>query len=293
MRRIIRRLICKDGGKRLETNDFVVSRRLVLTAAMGFSASLVLPPAEVLAASPLGEFAPRGDGSVDHGKLTSLLAHFVKRDSDHYNRVDYKSFKTSGRNELASYIAALERVDPTTLSHDEAHAYWTNLYNAKTLDVVLGRYPVSSIKKINLGGGGIFGGGPWSKKLITVQGIELSLDDIEHRIVRPLFADPMSHYGLNCASYSCPNLATVSYTGQNIDSKLLEGASDYINHDRGLSISGGRITASKIYSWYANDFGGEDHLKVHWKQFATPELAAKIDGGRIGSYVYDWTLNDI
>ncbi|MBA3447167.1 MAG: DUF547 domain-containing protein [Pseudaminobacter sp.] len=200
---------------------------------------------------------------------------------------------SSGGIIACGYIADLETVDPTRLSRDEAHAYWTNLYNAKTLDVVLGRYPVSSIKKINLGGGGIFGGGPWSKKLITVQGIKLSLDDIEHRIVRPLFADPMSHYGLNCASYSCPNLATVSYTGQNIDSKLLEGASDYINHDRGLSISDGRITASKIYSWYANDFGGEDHLKVHWKQFATPELAAKIDGGRIGSYVYDWTLNDI
>ncbi len=56
-----------------------------------------------------------------------------------------------------------------SLSRDEAHAYWINLYNAKTLEVVAEAYPVTSIKKINLGGSFLFGSGPWKAKLMSSQ----------------------------------------------------------------------------------------------------------------------------
>jgi hypothetical protein len=151
-----------------------------------------------------------------------------------------------------------------SLSRNEAHAYWINLYNAKTLEVVAEAYPVTSIKKINLGGSFLFGSGPWKAKLMTVNGTELSLDDVEHEIVRALFNDPMSHYGLNCASYSCPNLATRAYTGANVNALARQTGCRLCQSSARGGVSNGRITASKIYSWYAGDFGGKGRLKDHW-----------------------------
>lgn len=268
-----------------------LSRRIFL---IGLGSALAVHGTPLQAAeSPLTALAPAGTGSVGHERFDTLLQRFVKPDAESYNRVDYRAFQRSGRRELAAYLDGLSTQDPTRLSRREAHAYWINLYNAKTLDIVLEHYPVSSIRKIRLGGGGLFKSGPWSRKLLTVAGTELSLDDIEHRIVRPLFGDPLSHYGLNCASYSCPNLATRAYTGETVDAILAQGARDYVNHPRGVAVSSGTITASKIYSWYAEDFGGTARLKTHWKSFAAPDLKARIDAAAIGGYDYDWSLNDV
>lgn len=268
-----------------------LSRRTLL---LGLGSSLAAHATPLHAAeAPLAAFAPAGTGSVGHERLDALLQRYVRPDEAAYNRVDYRAFQKSGRSELAAYLGGLAAQDPTLLSRREAHAYWINLYNAKTLDVVLEHYPVSSIRKIDLGGGGLFKGGPWSKKIVRVAGTQLSLDDIEHRIVRPLFGDSMSHYGLNCASYSCPNLATRAYTGENLAAMLAQGARDYVNHPRGIAVSAETITASKIYSWYAEDFGGTARLKTHWKAFAAPDLKARIDAVEIGGYAYDWSLNDV
>ncbi len=270
-----------------------IDRRRMLTGTTATAAVLLIGMRPVLAAAPLRQLAPRGSGGMDHSAFNAMLAAYVKPDAEGYNRVDYRGLKSGGHAALKSYVADLEAARPSTFSVDEAHAYWINLYNAKTLDVVLERYPVSSIKKINLGGGGLFGSGPWSKKLMSVEGTALSLDDVEHAIVRPLFNDPMSHYGLNCASYSCPNLATVAFTGGNVDGLLAANARDYVNHRRGVAVSKGRITSSKIYSWYAGDFGGRRKLKSHWGRFAAPDHAAAIRAASVGRFVYDWSLNDI
>lgn len=268
------------------------TRRSFLAGAAA-GATLALAPSLAHAASPLAVFRPSGSGAMSHAAFAPLLAAYVRPDTAGYNRVDYAAFKSAGHAALKAYVATLQAAAPSRFGRAEAMAYWINLYNARTLDVVLDRYPVSSIKKINLGGGGIFGGGPWSKPLMTVEGRALSLDDIEHRIVRPLFGDPMCHYALNCASYSCPNLATEPYTGENAGRLMADSARAYINHPRGLSIDGGAITASRIYAWYAGDFGGRDRLKPHWKTFAGDRLASRIDAARIAGYSYDWTLNDV
>ena len=239
------------------------------------------------------KFEPRGNASVDHSVFDRLLQSHVVPDGRGYNAVNYRRFRSDGLGELRSYLAVLEAVAPSALSRTEAHAYWINLYNAKTLEVVLEHYPVGSIRDIDLGGGGLFGRGPWSRKLLKVDGSELSLDDIEHEIVRPLFGDPLSHYGLNCASYSCPNLATRAYTGGNVDKLLAQGAAEYINHPRGVAVSKGRISASKIYSWYAGDFGGRGGLKPHWLAYARPAHAQQIEAASIGGYGYDWRLNEV
>lgn len=270
-----------------------LTRRQILSGATATAAFVAVGGRPVLAASPLRQFRPRGSGGFDHAAFDVLVQAHVKPDAQGYNRVDYRALKASGQGDLKAYIATLQNARPTSMSVAEAQAYWINLYNAMTLDVVLDRYPVTSIKNIKLGGGGLFGSGPWSKKLMTVEDVDLSLDDVEHRIVRPLFDDPMSHYGLNCASYSCPNLMTRAYTAGNIGQLLNQSAVDYVNHPRGVSVQARRIVASKIYSWYAGDFGGRRRLKSHWGNFARPDHGAAIKAASIGRFVYDWSLNDV
>jgi hypothetical protein len=281
------------GRQVTRTGMTAPTRRQLLTGtgtALTVSA-LGLTPAP--AARPLARFRPRGGGSVDHAAFDAILSSHVARDGKAYNTVRYRALKGQAHSSLKAYIASLEAVRPSALSAGEAHAYWINLYNAATLDVVADHYPVTSIRNINLGGGGLFATGPWSREILNVEDTPLSLDDIEHRIVRPVFSDPMSHYGLNCASYSCPNLAGRAYTGANVDALLAQNARDYINHPRGVSVASGRITASRLYAWYAADFGGKPRLKQHWREFAEPGHAAAILAASLGRFVYDWSLNDV
>ena len=240
---------------------------------------------------PIAAFEPKGSATFDHSAFDALLGEYVKPDAEGLNRVDYRGLRADA-GKLDAYIAALEAAKPSQLSPDEAHAYWINLYNAKTLDVVLEHYPVESIRDINLGGG-FFAIGPWKKDLLTVEGVDLSLDDVEHRIVRAIFRDPMSHYGLNCASYSCPNLMTDAYTGENLDAMLRESGEAYVNHSRGVEIMDHGLRVSRIYKWYAEDFGGEDALKAHWTELMDPAKAARLEGKEVRGHMYDWKLNDV
>jgi Protein of unknown function, DUF547 len=274
------------------THDITTfSRRRFLTSAAILAASATIPTS-VFAAEPLVNFSPNGSGAFNHAAFDAILGGSVKPDAEGYNRVDYKALK-GARGALQAYLADLQAAQPSSMSKGEAKAYWINLYNAKTLDVILERYPVSSIKKINLGGGGIFGSGPWSAKIISVEGQEISLDDVEHRILLALFKDPMTHYALNCASYSCPNLAARAYTAKNTAALMRENATAYINHPRGVTVADGSISASKIYSWYAGDFGGKRQLKPHWLKFAEPAKGEQISAAQGISFDYDWRLNDV
>jgi len=265
-----------------------LNRRTLIAGSASLAAAMALKP--LAAAAALTEFRPKGQSGLDHSAYDALLKAYVKPDAEGYNKVDYRGVK-SNLAALRAYIVSLEAANPASLSRNEAHAYWVNLYNAKTLEVVAGAFPVTSIKKVNLGGSFLFGSGPWKAKILTVSGTELSLDDVEHEIVRAIFNNPMSHYGLNCASYSCPNLATRAFTGANVDALLRQNAVEYVNHPRGVTVNKGGITASKIYSWYAGDFGGKGNLKDHWMSFANPQKAAEIAAASISGYDYDWSIN--
>ena len=275
----------------MDTN-FQISRRVFLAAVGSFAATLAPSRAANAAETPLTAFKPQGSGGFDHSAFSAVLKGVVQPDAHGYNRVAYRALKSKSAA-LKDYLSSLQAISPSTLSTSEAKAFWINLYNAKTLDVVIDRYPVASIKKVNLGGGGLFGSGPWSAKILAIEGQDLSLDDIEHSILFPLFKDKMLHYALNCASYSCPNLAARAYTGDNAAAQMQENATAYINHPRGVSIDGGVITASKIYSWYQSGFGGKAQLKPHWTKFAAPQAAAEIASAEIGGFAYDWRLNDV
>lgn len=231
--------------------------------------------------------------------LTSLLATYVVSDADGINRVDYKRWRASRANlqKLGAAISGLERLKPSMMSLQEAIAYWANLYNALTLRVVLQRYPVASIRDI--ASKGLFFDpqaytGPWREKRLIVESKSLSLDDIEHKILRPLAHDSRVHYSINCASLSCPNLQRSAWTADSLEQDLDRAAREYVNHPRAVTVlPDGSLRVSSIYVWFKEDFGGDGGVVSHLRQYAAPVLAQRLKPSpRISADTYDWRLND-
>ncbi len=259
--------------------------------------SCVLVPA---AAAPRAELQPYWDHSdasnpavIDHRPWQGLLDRYLDtRHASGVYRFAYAAVRNADRQTLRAYLAALQALDPRRYSRPEQEAYWINLYNALTVDLVLRHYPVESIRDI---GGGWLTRGPWDDPVATVAGRELTLNDIEHGILRPIWRDPRIHYAVNCASIGCPNLAGRAYTRDNLEELLEQGARGYINHPRGARWQDGRLTASSIYDWYQEDFGGTEKGVVdHLLRYARPGLAERLRGheGAIDYYEYDWSLNE-
>jgi hypothetical protein len=267
--------------------------------AFGFIAGLglLLSPFAAQAEAPMAlvKHTAGSAAVVDHAVWDGLLKAHVVKGADGLNRVAYAKLKPD-HAKLKAYVASLEATDVGKLDRPEQFAFWANLYNAKTIDVVLDKYPVKSIKDVSLGGGlkSLVGGGPWQAKIIKVAGQSMSLDDIENVVLRPTFKDPRVHYSVNCASVGCPNLATEALTGAKLEAQLEAGARAFINSPRGIVIEGGKAKASSIYDWFRADFGGSDAAVIaHMKKYAEPALKAKLDVlASIASHDYDWTLAD-
>lgn len=236
---------------------------------------------------------------VDHGAWTAFLARHVVAGGDSGGssggaaRVRYGAVPESDRRALADYIAALAATPVARLNRSEQLAFWINLYNALTVRTVLEHYPVASIRDIDISPG-LFADGPWGKKLVAIDGEPVSLNDIEHRILRPLWRDNRVHYAVNCASVGCPDLQTRAYTGATADAMLTDAARAYVNSPRGVSIRDGRVTVSKIYDWFLEDFGGsEAGVLAHLEKHAAPGLRRRLAAiGAIDDVAYDWRLND-
>jgi hypothetical protein len=230
--------------------------------------------------------------AIDFAAWNDFLARYLVAGEDGINRVAYGRVLPADHEALSLHVAALAGLPITAYRRAEQQAYWINLYNALTLRVVLDRYPVASIRDIALGGPVAFG--PWRKKLLHIEGEEVSLDDIEHRILRPFWRDPRLHYALNCASLGCPNLAPRAFAAAAMETALDTAARSYVNHPRGARVTGGELFVSSIYRWYAADFGGSDAAVIaHLRRYAAPPLAAAlapITG--IAGDQYDWSLND-
>lgn len=232
-------------------------------------------------------------GPVDHGAWAGFLERHLSRSQSGVRLVDYGGVSIADRRALEAYLDDLQAVQVTALTRPQAMAFWINLYNALTVKVVLDHYPVGSIRDIDISPG-LFADGPWGKKLVRVEGAALSLDDIEHEILRPIWRDRRIHYAVNCASIGCPNLATTPYEAERLEQMLDAAAAAYINHPRGVTVrADGSLRLSRIYDWYDEDFGSEADIVDHLRRYARGRLAqALAQAPGISAYAYDWALND-
>lgn len=223
---------------------------------------------------------------------TALLGRHVRASPDGVNRVDYRAWSASvpDLRALDTVVASLAAQTLSALPRPAQFCAWVNLYNAVTLQVVLERYPVRSIREIRPNPLAI---GPWGQKRVTVEGRELSLDDIEHRILRRQWREPRVHYAVNCASIGCPNLMARAWRPATLEADLDAAARGFVNHPRGVRAAGpGRVRVSSIYHWFKEDFGGTDAgVLAHLSALAAPALAATLAGARIAGHDYDWSIN--
>ncbi|MGI9278406.1 MAG: DUF547 domain-containing protein [Endozoicomonas sp.] len=228
---------------------------------------------------------------VDHSQWQYIIDKYL-RYSDKYKMYVFVYGGVSRENyaRLQTYLKGMSGIDPRELRKKEQLAYWINLYNALTVELILKNYPVKSITRL---GKGWFRTGPWKDKVINIQGQPVSLHDIEHRIIRPLWNTPRIHYAINCASIGCPDLAPKTYKSSEIEAQLDEAGTRFINQNKGVNFVGGRLVLSKIFYWYGSDFGGKDGVMKELLRFSDPKMRKRIEDYQGGiSYHYNWKLNE-
>jgi hypothetical protein len=233
----------------------------------------------------LSNLAPSGwsKAAVDHSLYGELLNKYVKD-----GVVDYQGFKNDEAL-LDQYLGALENIEVNSLSRDEQFAFYVNAYNSWTIKLILSAYPgIDSIKDL----GNIFKS-PWEKEIVRIDGKVLTLDDIEHEILRAQFKDPRVHFAVNCASKSCPPLISEPYRGSTLDRQLDDATRTFINDPESNYLKGNNLYVSRIFKWFSEDFN--DDIVGFFLKYAEgdlkKELEAQKDKLKIVYLRYSWSLN--
>lgn len=233
---------------------------------------------------------------VDHALFDSLLVEFVNEDG----LVDYAGIKE--HHALDDYLTVLSNTNPDELSEMDAIAFWINAYNAYTIKLIVDNYPVGSIReispfrikglrlaipKIN---------SPFEYELAQINGESLSLDDIEHGILRKRFDEPRIHFALVCASISCPPLRREAFTGESLNHQLDDQARLFLTDTTKNDISEeGPLYLSKIFDWFQGDFAdSKKGLQVYLSQYFEGSIRDQLASGtyKIKYLNYDWSLNE-
>ena len=223
------------------------------------------------------------DQRLGHNIYAGLLKKYVKD-----GVVNYQGFEDE-KTVLDKYLKILEEVDSTILSRKEQFAFYINAYNAWTIKLILSAYPdVKSIKDL----GSLFKS-PWKKKICRIDGKVVTLDHIEHNILRPRFKDPRVHFAINCAAKSCPPLRSEPYTGDALDQQLEEMASLFINDVKSNRLTDNTLHVSSIFKWFKEDFNND--IAGFFLKYESVYLKARMEENREKVKVryldYDWSLN--
>lgn len=214
------------------------------------------------------------DTSVDHSALNTLLATHVTPAGN----VNYDAIKKNWAA-LRGYIASLgTQLPEDSWSQEEKLAYWMNAYNAMTIDLILRNYPLASIKDIK---------DPWDQRLWKLGAKWYNLNEIEHQILRKM-GDARIHFGINCASFSCPPLPNEAFTAATVDAQLEQLAKTFVNDPQRNTIAADRVDVSKIFNWFSKDFKTEGSLVDFLNKYATTQIDPNA---KVRYRDYDWTLN--
>ncbi len=228
--------------------------------------------------------------NIDHSLWQEILAKYVHVNTNNERAFDYNNVSLSDREKLTHYLSELQSIDPRDYRKNEQLAYWINLYNALVIDLVLTHYPVKSIKEI---GDGFTG--PWNIIVANIANTAMSLNNIEHGVLRPLWQDMRIHYVINCASIGCPDLLVKPFASKDIDEQLNAAAVRFINQKKSVNLSGKTLILSSIYDWFSLDFGQDQQALIyHLIQYAKPTLKQQLQAfNGTAEFSYDWKLNGL
>jgi Protein of unknown function, DUF547 len=228
----------------------------------------------------------------DHSLFDQLLRSHVASDL-----VDYAAFARAP--ELAQYLARLEEARPQTLSEPESLAFWINVYNAYTIQIVNAYGPVRSIRDVVAPGRDGKPGSAWQAPVVRVDGRTYTLDQVEHDLIRGHFREPRAHFALVCAAIGCPPLRNEAYVGDRLEVQLDDQARSFLyGRAKGCRVdaANGIVYLSEIFAWYKQDFGADDAAVGRYVARylpETPERRVLLSGRfRLVPLPFDWSLND-
>lgn len=241
----------------------------------------------------------------DHSGWDALLKrHVVPIRDGRATQVGYAGMRADDA-QLERYLAATAAVSRASFdawSKEEQLAFLINVYNARTVELVLSGYPgIESIKDL-----GTFFQSPWKRRFIPLLGEKRTLDDIEHGLIRgsERYKDPRVHFAVNCASIGCPALQPGAYTASRLDIQLEDAARHFLSDRTRNRLEGDTLEVSSIFKWYREDFeqgwrgatslGG--FLALYRQALGLDESTAKrlVSGDVDIEFLdYDWRLNRI
>ncbi len=265
----------------------IVLRAAVLVSLM----SVVLQPSTVNAAPKAKEIAFWNDSEeqsaldLDHSRYDRFLKKYVRAGHPSgINRFDYESVTEADRQELEEYLNYAQQMDPRQFSKARQKAYWLNLYNATLIREVLNKGAENSVKEL--------GRGLWRANRLYITMQKVSLDDIEHGILRPIFKDPRVHFSLVAGTIGSASILPQAFTAENVESLLDQNTKEFLNHSRGVSFDNDKLVLSSIFKWYKNDFGGNlDTVKRFLIQYLDSSSASRVVRAGSVRYDYEWALN--
>lgn len=252
------------------------------------------PNAETLDHQVVDELKGRSDTGdkmrFDHSTFDELLGEHVAPER---SLVDYRGLQAD-RQKLDAYLDQLAGANLGELSESSQLALLINAYNACTLKLIVEHYPeIDSIRDIS---------SPWDKKRCRIGGHKLSLDDIEHGLIRPIYRDPRIHFAVNCASNGCPPLDDEAYRGPVLDKQLDAAARRTIRSPNYAAIESGTLYLTSILNWYGSDFTRKDYqprassvarFVARYADERIKKFVQEHDGDPpVGFFDYDWKLND-
>ncbi len=203
--------------------------------------------------------------------------------------VDYKGF-VKDKARLNAYCDRLSKNAPSERwSKNAKLAYFINVYNAQTVKLIVDNYPVKSIQDLHPTVKIPLVNTVWHKTKFMVGDKEMSLNDVEHEVLRHM-EEPRIHFAINCASMSCPPLRNEAYTEAKMEKQLTEQAREFINTPQYNKITTMKIELSKIFSWFEGDFEKHGTLIEFLNQYSSVKIDADA---KIDHLEYDWSLNDV
>jgi hypothetical protein len=214
----------------------------------------------------------------------------VQRNVSEQGNVNYADFSLADRRLLQSYLQKMGDDPPGAAWSEKAKlAYWINIYNAVTLQLILNNYPVKSIQDLHpffkIPGFNTV----WHHTYFYMGDKKISLDEIEHELLRKEFDEPRIHFAINCASKSCPKLRNEAYTAARLETQLNEQATYFINTPFYNSIAKEAVELSKIFSWFKGDFTKQGDLIHYLNQYSKVKIQANA---AISYKEYNWELNE-
>lgn len=284
------------AGSRFDRNVFLhaaASAFLICVVVAGARAT----PQPALNQPPIEKFAadfPVSKKTVSHVYFDSLLEAAVRRDErSGVSLIFYDGLGEQAVAILEAYLRIMQRAEVTRLNRSEQLAFWLNLYNAGTLYKTIGTLPVrSTVKKIYLPDAG--GANEWDDPWLIVEGVALSLNDIQYRILYAYWPPDLVVYGLSCPALGCPNFPVRAFRADDVEERLRQAAHDFVNRDRTVKIKKGKLKLSSLYMWQRDAIwgGNEENIIDHLRKHADGKLKAALASVKtIHETTFDWKIN--